>query len=93
MDDVIKYLNDHVGGEASTVQTFGVYISGREVRVELRDHGPGTGRNRFSAEAYDLDVPRQDRGVNSDGHSIGNPGPTVEEALEGVHWNVFGERD
>lgn len=93
MDEVLRYLNERVGEEAAVIQSFSLYIKGGEVRVDLRDHGPGTGPLRYSAEAYDPEVPRTEWRANSNGHSIGNPGPTVTEALENVHWNVFGGRE
>jgi hypothetical protein len=88
--DVIEYLNGKTGAsEAAEIRTYSVWIDNAEVRVEVMDHGPLAGSQRYAALAYSPDIPESQRQMNTRGLSLGNPDSDLKGALGEVHWNVF----
>lgn len=57
----------------------------RELLVTIKDRGPDAGPGRYSVEVQNA----QDTGEENPPYSLSNPEPTVELALDGVHWNEF----
>jgi len=70
--DVIEYLNGKTGAsESFEIPMYSVWIDNAEVRVEVMDHGPAAGNQRFAVLAYSPDTPEGEREINSRGLSLG----------------------
>lgn len=67
--------------EGSELRFFRVVRKNRELLVTVLDSGPSAGSVRFHVEVRDAEDPPATR------YNLSNPGPTLEEALWGVHWN------
>lgn len=64
-----------------------VFFGGREVLVQVRDRGPGTGDTRYSVYAtWASPLPGETGGKT---YSISNAASTLKEALEDVEWWKF----
>lgn len=85
---VIEYLNSRrEASEAVMLHSYAVFFGGREVLVQVRDRGPGTGGTRYSVYAtWATPLPNETQGIT---YSLGNAAPTLQEALDGVHWWKF----
>lgn len=89
---VIDFLNSQDdASEAVEVTSYRVYFGGREVTVNVRDRGASVGDTRFAVEAY---WTRPDE-ESSDGRgrSFGNAQPSLQAALDAVHWWEFTPRE
>lgn len=74
---------------AQVVATYEMSYQGIDVRVEVRDYGTDISFVRYAATAWQPEIPVEDRKLNSQGFSIGNPADTPEGALQNIHWQVF----
>jgi len=78
---------------AQVVASYTMTHRGVELRVEVVDFGLAFGDSRFMATAWQPEVPEEDRKNNTKGLSIGNPGATIADALNGPHWWLFTPKD
>lgn len=74
--------------EVYEVTTFEAYIEAGTVIVELYDSHV-SGDLRYYAKAFNPDIPEENRGINSDGATQGNPASTIEGAIQNLHSWIF----
>ncbi|MDF2916790.1 MAG: hypothetical protein K0S70_1007 [Microbacterium sp.] len=91
---VIDFLNRRENfEEAAEVTTYQVYAHSRPVTVEVHDAGLGADNLRYTVAAYWSSTPEDQRHTGTDGYTLGNPGATLADALDGPHWWIFRAED
>ena len=86
--EAIQYLNDLPNAsEAVQITHYSVYINGRPLNVTVSDMGEGAGSVRYTARAEWAAHDPEDSPFPE--YSQGNPGWTLHEALENIHWWKF----
>lgn len=95
MDTVISFFDAKPEfSELAHVSTYRLWGPGGNIKVKLNDFGQSAGDGRYLAYAqYSDSQGRPEFVVNTYGASLGEPAPSVEEALESVDWRVFQELD
>ncbi len=91
MDTAIAFFQSREEfDEPSEIALYRVFVNGVEVDVELRDFGEDAGDSRYAALARYADPPfGHELVMNLYGLSLGRRSPTVEGALDTVHWDAF----
>lgn len=92
-DDALLALVTDVSNafESYSLRTFKIWrktpLNGgqRELLVTVLDSGSDAGNNRYMVEVKDA----EETGEADPPYSLSNPEPTIEHALQGVHWNEF----
>lgn len=85
---VLDYLNNRPdASEAAEITTYEVFIGNRPVTVRVRDSGASAGQHRFAVEAAWTTI--DERTPLDTGFTLGNAEPSLEAALDNVHWWNF----
>lgn len=89
MDEVLAAINGSGRLEdVSEIREFQGYRNGAAVTIRVFDRG-APDQHRYHVEAFYSHLPESERSMARPGYSFGNPGATIEEALDNVHWWEF----